>query len=248
MANTEYEKFLNSLTLVKETAALQGGYVTQSQLDEAFPDMNDEQTGFIKDYLTKNHIGIDEPIDAKSFMSESEINLFDMYMESLEDIDRCSDSVKRVLMMEAISGNKESKEKLMKQYLESVVDTAKLYLGQGADLMDLIGEGNVALAIAMEEIACLDDPDDVEPLIMKMIMNAMEELIGEVSGESDAEKKALDVVQSVTEKAKEMANELLRKVSVDELAAESGLSKNKIHEAMRLTKDLNDYIENTDNN
>ena len=238
-----YDDFLNKLQELKDGAYLQGGMVTSAQIDEMFSDLSGEQKKFIVEYLEKNHIGIDEAIDPKSYMSESEINLLDMYTESLEAIDYVSDSVKRVLMMDAIAGKKEAKEQLMQQYLQSVIDTARLYSGQGVDFMDLIGEGNVALAVAMEQLDCVEGPDDVEPLIMQMIMNAMEELCKEEGSSDDTMKKVLELVEMVQTKAKDMTEELLRKVTIDELSEDSGISRKKIKEALSVSETLYDYIE-----
>lgn len=238
-----YDDFLNKLQELKDGAYLQGGMVTSAQIDEMFSDLSEEQKKFIVEYLEKNHIGIDEAIDPKSYMSESEINLLDMYTESLETIDYVSDSVKRVLMMDAIAGKKEAKEQLMQQYLQSVIDTARLYSGQGVDFMDLIGEGNVALAVAMEQLDCVEGPDDVEPLIMQMIMNAMEELCKEEGSSDDTMKKVLELVEKVQTKAKDMTEELLRKVTIDELSEDSGISRKKIKEALSVSETLYDYIE-----
>ena len=238
-----YDDFLNKLQELKDGAYLQGGMVTSAQIDEMFSDLSEEQKKFIVEYLEKNHIGIDEAIDPKSYMSESEINLLDMYTESLEAIDYVSNSVKRVLMMDAIAGKKEAKEQLMQQYLQSVIDTARLYSGQGVDFMDLIGEGNVALAVAMEQLDCVEGPDDVEPLIMQMIMNAMEELCKEEGSSDDTMKKVLELVEKVQTKAKDMTEELLRKVTIDELSEDSGISRKKIKEALSVSETLYDYIE-----
>lgn len=238
-----YDDFLNKLQELKDGAYLQGGMVTSAQIDEMFSDLSEEQKKFIVEYLEKNHIGIDEAIDPKSYMSESEINLLDMYTESLEAIDYVSDSVKRVLMMDAIAGKKEAKEQLMQQYLQSVIDTARLYSGQGVDFMDLIGEGNVALAVAMEQLDCVEGPDDVEPLIMQMIMNAMEELCKEEGSSDDTMKKVLELVEKVQTKAKDMTEELLRKVTIDELSEDSCISRKKIKEALSVSETLYDYIE-----
>ncbi len=238
-----YDDFLNKLQELKEGAYLQGGMVTSKQIDESFSDLTAEQKQFIVEYLEKNHIGIDEAIDPKSYMSEVEINLLDMYTESLEAIESVSDSVKRVLMMDAIAGNKDAKEKLMQQYLQSVIDTARLYTGQGVDFMDLIGEGNVALAVAMEQLDCVEGPDDVEPLIMQMVMNSMEELCKEEGSSDDTMKKALELVEKVQTKAKDMTEELLRKVTIEELSEDSGITKKKIKEALSISESLYDYIE-----
>ena len=45
------------------------------------------------------------------------------------------------------------------------------------------------------------------------------------------------------EKAKELAEELGRKVTVAELAEESGMTQEKIREAIRITADNIDYLD-----
>ena len=110
-------------------------------------------------------------------------------------------------------------------------------------MMDLIGEGNVALAIAFESLDAVENEDDVDPLVMRMVMNAMEELIDEEGNESKIEAKSLELVEKVRSVSKEMAEELLRKVTIEELHKESNLSINKIKEALRISESLYDYIE-----
>lgn len=241
--SSEYNDFLKNLNSLKEAAVLQGGFVTMEEIDEAFNDLNDEQKGFIKDYLTKNNIGIDKPLDSTEYMSEEDVNLYQIYLDSLEEVEVVSDSVKRVLMMEAINGVKESKDRLLQQFLQNVIDVAKLYTGQGVSLMDLIGEGNVALTIAMEELGCVEGPDDVEPLVMKMIMNSMEELIQTEGSSEDISSKVLNISEEVLEKAKELADELMRKVTIDELVKETGISRKRIKDALHFSKELYDLIE-----
>lgn len=180
-------------------------------------------------------------------MSENDINLLDMYLESLEEVEKMDDSLKKVLKREAIKGDKDAKNRLIEQYLSSVIDVAKLYSGQGVNMMDLIGEGNVALAIAFESLDAVENEDDVDPLVMRMVMNSMEELIDEEGNENKIEAKSLELVEKVRNVSKEMAEELLRKVTIEELHKESNLSINKIKEALRISDSLYDYIEKEDN-
>lgn len=244
MQNQDYQDFLKNITELKDLAMLCGGFITDEQIAEAFPDLNEEQKSFIVEYFEKNHIGINKPIDAKSFLSEDEINLLDMYLESLDAVERLDESKKRAMMMAALNNDKAAKEALINHYLQDVVDTAKLYSGQGVNMMDLIGEGNVALTLSMDSLDCVETIEDIEPLIMRMIMNAMEDIITEESDENKIDKKVLDLVEKVREKAKEMTDELLREVTVDELVKESGISAKNIRTAMLISKELNDLIKN----
>ena len=238
-----YEDFLNKLNELKDAAFIGGGFVTEEDINEAFPELDSDKRKIIEDYLIKNHIGINEKIDPNSYLSENDINLLDMYLESLEEVEKMDDSLKKVLKRDAIKGDKEAKNRLIEQYLSSVIDVAKLYSGQGVNMMDLIGEGNVALAIAFESLDAVENEDDVDPLVMRMVMNAMEELIDEEGNESKIEAKSLELVEKVRSVSKEMAEELLRKVTIEELHKESNLSINKIKEALRISESLYDYIE-----
>ena len=58
---------------------------------------------------------------------------------------------------------------------------------------------------------------------------------------------SLTLVNKIHEKAKEMAEELLRKVTVAELAKEMGIEEEEIFEAIRLSANHMDYIEEGSN-
>ena len=152
MQLADQDEFLKKLDSIKETAFLCGGVITEEQISEVFPELDDAKKKYLEDYLKSQHIGIGEAIDPDSYMTGEDINLLEMYMESLDETVRLSDSKKRVMMMDALNGDKEAKNALISHYLPDVVDTAKLYTGQGVNIMDLIGEGNVALAIAMQSL------------------------------------------------------------------------------------------------
>ena len=67
------------------------------------------------------------------------------------------------------------------------------------------------------------------------IRDAMEESIAENLRETDKDKKVLERVNRVAKKAKELAEELQRKVTVSELAENTGLSVKAIEDAMRMS-------------
>ena len=62
--------------------------------------------------------------------------------------------------------------------------------------------------------------------------------------EEDKDKKVLSKVKKVARKAKELSEELRRKVTVEELSAETGMSENAIREAMQLSGYTIEEIEN----
>ena len=72
-------------------------------------------------------------------------------------------------------------------------------------------------------------------MLINMIMDAMESIIDETLQETDKDKRVVERVNKVADKAKELAEELHRKVTVDELAEETGMSKKAIQDAMRMS-------------
>lgn len=120
-------------------------------------------------------------------------------------------------------------------YLPEVVEISKLYTGQGVFLEDLIGEGNVALTMGVTMLGCLEKAEEAEGLLGKMIMDAMEDYITQTLSEAGKDKKVLEQVNQVAKQAKELAEDLHRKVTIDELAKETGMSEEDIMDAMRFS-------------
>ena len=122
---------------------------------------------------------------------------------------------------------------------------AKLYAGQGVFLEDLIGEGNVALAMGVNMIDCLEKPSEVQGMLGSMMMDAMEEYIKENAGEQKEDKKLADKVNKVAEMARELAEDLGRKVTPEELAQEKGISLKSVIEAIHLCGDRIEELDTT---
>lgn len=241
---TPQEQFLKSLEEIKDLAALQGGFISNIQLDECMPDMNDTQRALIKDYLKQNKIGLDKPLEGEESPEETgEDGHLNIYLDELKESEPVNEDKKKLLLREALNGGQLAKENLIEAYLPAVVDIAKLYAGQGADMADLIGEGNVALTVSVENLNCVDTPEDADSMIVKMIMNSMEAFIGLENEEEQMMEQVLTDTAKVLEQAKQMAEELLRKVTVEELSKETDIPEDKIREAMQFAKECMDYIE-----
>ncbi len=237
------EEFLKKLNELKDAAFYNGGYVTKEQIGEIFDNLDDNQHGMIEEYLVNNHIGIDKPLEDEEYLSREDIDYLQLYLDELKDIDPVEDGAKRAFLMGAINKEADAKTKLMNAYLSPIVDMAKLYAGGKVAIADLIGEGNVALAIAIDMLECVDTPEDADALIVKNIMNAMEEYAATELEESDKASKALSLVVKVTDKAKAFKEAYTRKPTIQELHDESGISINKIKEAIDISKGCLEYID-----
>ena len=237
--------FAQTLEQLKETARLQENMLTSEQVQEAFETMNlgEAQLALIHEYLQKHNIGIDEPGKVDDNLTDEDVNYLNIYLDELKELPVVSDGEKRAVMMSAMAQDMTACNKLVEVFLPQVVEIAKLYAGQGALVEDLIGEGNVALATAVTMLDCVESIDEVEGFLGKMIMDAMQDYIGEDSDSKSVDEQILEKVNGVYDKAKEMAEELLRKVTVAELAKEMEIEEEEIYEAIRLSANHMDYIE-----
>lgn len=229
--------FARTLEMVRKKAKEQGNCISEEQVKEAFAELAlmDEQLQMVFDYLKKHKIGIGEPVNLDDYLTEEETNYLEEYKREIELLEKLSDGQKEAVTLSAMAGETDAQKKLIQIYLPQVIEISKLYSGQGVFLEDLIGEGNVALAMGVTMLGCLEHASEAEGMLIKMIMDAMEETIAENLRETDKDKKVVDKVNKVAQKAKELAGELHRKVTVDELAEETGMSRKAIEDALRMS-------------
>lgn len=238
-------EFARVLQQLKDMARLQENMLTSEQIQEAFDSLSltEEQMGLIHEYLNKSNIGIDAPSDSDANLTSEDTSYLNMYLEELKDLPEVTDGEKRAVMMSALAQDSSACSKLTEIFLPQVVEIAKLYAGQGALVEDLIGEGNVALSMGVTMLDCVESIDEIDGFLAKMIMDAMEEYISDDTDSHQAGEKVLDKVNLVNDKSKEMAEELLHKVTVEELAQEMQLDEEEIREAIRLSANHMEYIE-----
>lgn len=229
--------FTRLLTELKETAAVQGNVVTKTQVEEQFEAyyLNDEQMELVYTYLRGAKIGVDEPVDLDTYIEGEDRKYLDMYLEELEQLPKVSQGKKEALLLSAMAGDMSVRNELTEAFLPQVVDIAKLYAGQGVLLEDLIGEGNVALAVLMDMLGSQESAKEAEEMIAQMIMEAMESLVYENQTESEGVGEWAEKANLVMEKANALADDLLRKVTMEEVSKETGMSVEEIAEVLQVT-------------
>lgn len=237
--------FAKKLEEIRKLAKEQGNMLSQEQVEEAFAeiDISKEQLEPVFAYLKSKNIGIGEPIDMEEVLTQEDKDYLAEYLEALTELPVLSEGEKRAYAMAAIAGETNGKLNIINSFLPQVVDIAKLYSGQGVLLEDLIGEGNVALATGVEMLGCLEAPEEIDGMLGKMIMDAMEDYISENSEAKKADMQIVDKVNSISDQAKELAESLQRKISVEELAAETGLDEEEIREAIKFSGNKIEFFE-----
>lgn len=237
--------FAKKLEEIRALAKEQGNVLSVEQVEEALAEIEigKEQLEPVYAYLKTKNIGIGEPVDVEENLSSEDKNYLEEYMESLQELPKLSDGEKRAYAMAAMAGDANGKLNMINAFLPQVVDIAKLYSGQGALLEDLIGEGNVALATGVEMLGCLEEPDEVDGMLGKMIMDAMEDYIAENTEAKKVDMQIADKVNHISDLAKELAESLQRKITVEELAEETGIDVDEISEAVKLSGNKIEYFE-----
>ncbi len=240
--------FAKTLEFIKKTAKDQNNIVSEEQVEAAFAplDFGPEQLQMVYDYLKKQKIGVEEAVDPDAFLTDEDVDYLDTYLEELNYLPSAAEGEREAITLSAMAGDKDAQNRLIELFLPQVVEIAKLYAGQGAYLEDLIGEGNVALAMGVSMLGALENAKEAEGMLAKLIMDGMEEYIGISAEQLKEEQKAIELVNKVSDAAKVLAEDLRRKITPMELAAEAELSIDDIEEAIRLSGDTIEYFEGTE--
>ena len=229
--------FARTLEQLRQQARDQGNCIGAEQVREAFRELalNDSQLQMVFDYLISHKVGIDSPADPEDYLTEQEKNYLQDYLDQIGGLPELTPGELEALTLNAMAGEEGAAGKLTEAYLRETADIAKLYTGQGVSLEDLIGEGNLALASGMRLLGGLKNPEEAQGMLVRRIMDAMEACIRERAASEKTDRKIADKVNQVADKARELAEALHRKVTPEELKAESGLSLKEIQDAMRMS-------------
>ncbi len=230
-------EFARTLEEVRKKARAQQNFITKTEVEEAFSalSLSEQQMEMVFAYLRQNKIGVDEPADVDAYLEEEERNYLDTYLDALQAIPKVTDGEREAITLSAMAGDADAVRRLTELMLPEVPQIAKLYTGQGVGLEDLIGEGNVALSLGVTMLGALEHADEAQGMLIRMMMDAMEECIETSAAEEKSDQKIADKVNRVADAANALQEELRRSVTVEELMEESGLSRKAIEDAVRIS-------------
>lgn len=229
--------FARTLEQVRALAKEQGNCISVEQVKEAFAELelDEGQLQMVFDYLVKHKVGIGAPVNMDEYLTEEERDYLQDYLDELAGLPSYTEGEILAFTVSAMAGEADAARKLTEVYLKDVADIAKLYVGQGVFLEDLIGEGNVALTLGVGMLGSLEKPEEAQGMLARLIMDAMEDYIRENAMNEKKDKKVADRVNQVADRARELAEELHRKVTPEELVQETGLSAKAVQDAMRMS-------------
>lgn len=242
--NSEMD-FIKRLSDMVAVASDQGNVLSTDQISEAFPEefKDDEKRELILNYFRDKKIGIDTQLGIEELVSEEEKNYLDFYLEDLAQLPVLTPNEKEGIKRSAMAGDDSAKGVLVQDFLKNVVEISKLYVGQGVMLEDLIGEGNIALVTAANMVDTLEKPDEIEGYLSSAVMDAMQDIIAQAMDEASEQEKMVAKVNKIADAAKELATLLGRKVTIEELMAESKFTETAIRKALSVTKNAIEWME-----
>ncbi len=243
------QQFRENLAALTDLAKKQQLCVSEQQLAEYFPDTveNEEQKKLLLDYLTSQKISVGEKADLDELLSMEDKDYLAEYTESIEAIEPIGKEELTEIMLSAMADDEQAQQIGLSQFLSQAATLAKLYAGQGVMMEDLVGEANLALMQAVRSLGCVEAQenvfDEVCGFLGKCMMDAMEQLINEEADEKNADQQMADKVNRVADVAQELYDDMKRKVTIEEICANSELIPEEVAEAMRLSGNLIDTIE-----
>lgn len=211
---TEQEILAGKLADAVAFARTHKNVIAESNFLNIFGDMVADETkrNLIEGYLKEKHIIVksekeeeaEEPESFEMPLDDEDKKAINFYYEELKNLPHLTDREKERITKKAIEGDKAAQEKLINMHLPDVVDLAKLYTGHGVLMEDLIGEGNIALMLAVSMLECVESLEDVEGQIGKFIIEALEKLVSD----DDTEEKLIIKLGEELKKAEDAKEEL----------------------------------------
>jgi len=241
----EQQDFIKRINEITEIALDQENVIFEEQLFSVFPEIknNEAKYNVIKEFLNEKKIGLNEKISFDELITQDEKNYLEFYLEELNETQPLSKNEREAFLLSSMAGEEDAQMIIMQDTLKNVVEIAKLYAGQGVLLEDLIGEGNLVLVTAVTMLGSCENVKEAEGMLASQIMDAMQDIIARTMDETGEEEKLLNKVNKVAKAAKELADDLGRKITVEELMQESGMSKEYILKALKLTACMIEDIE-----
>lgn len=219
-------EFRSKLSSIQELAAGQGNRLTVEEIEKFFEEdsLSREQTELVCDYLLSQKVSVIGYKKQPGKIIEAEEEAADL---DSEEQDYLAD------YMQDIEGMKGGsvEEARMAYYLPLVVDTALKMHRKEVFIGDMVQEGNISLMAALGR--CEAGADD-EDIVMEEVRAGIRAFIESQTETKRQDKKMVDQVAELDETIRHMSEDMGRKVSVDEVAQQLGMTEAQIEAILNL--------------
>ena len=174
--------FMETLRAVAEIRRTSTDSLSKGEILKYFEGMEltEEQTEMIYQYLQlspeeQTAEPVHEEEEEQQIVEEpEEENLcFKMYMEELAEIEEMSEEEMQAAYEKLLAGDTSVIGKISESWLRSIAELAIPYAAQGANLQDVIQEGNMGLLIKLSELAGAGEVAAVDAILEGAVSAAM---------------------------------------------------------------------------
>lgn len=216
-------EFKEKLEDILTKAIGQGRKITVDEVKEFFKEdqLSKEQIGLVCGYLLSQKIAVSGYVQPQELQGDAQEEAAAEL--SAEEKAYIEEYVKGFAQMNPTT----EKEKKLAMYLPKVVEEAKKLHNPDFFIGDMIQEGNISLLVALET---LED----EAQILEEVRAGMLAAVEEQTETKRRDKKMVEKVSELDRVLEEMSEELGRKVAVDELAMQLGISEEQVADILKL--------------
>lgn len=173
--------FMETLRAVAEIRRTSTDPLSKEDILKYFEGMelNEEQTEMIYQYLQlspeeQTAEPVQEEEEQQIVEEPEEENLcFRMYMEELSQIEEMSEEEMQEAYKKLLRGDTSVVARISESWLRSIAELAVPYAAQGANLQDVIQEGNMGLLIKLSELAGAGEVAGVDTILEGAVSAAM---------------------------------------------------------------------------
>ncbi len=255
-------QFLKLLTEITEVARTNNNSITIEEINDYFEELNlnESQMEAIYDYLCKGHItvtgyaGADrngrglsakEPdnsltansdstiVDKSSAASSSHTTAYRKKVRELDDSSKHNlDEIHSLL---SLYESEEIIELAIHAYLPTVINIASKYTNRGVHVDELIQEGNLALVMAVKELAGNTAINDYEKYIRNRIRESMISIIDAEIENDAALAAAMGKAGLVYEASKQLAESMGKVATLRELSEFTHIPEEEIEDIVKFS-------------
>lgn len=220
------QEFRGKLYQILEVAESQGRKMSVEEVKKFFEEdeLSEEQIGLVCGYLLSQKIAVSGYVKVDSIAKEQTEEKEEKPKLTAEEQSYLTEYLREIGEM----SRADEKDAQMAYYLPKVVEEAMRFHTEEVFLGDMIQEGNISLVMA------LADESLGEEQIMNEVRAGIHALLESQSETRRQDEKMVKRVAELDEVITNMTEEYGRKVAVDEVAEELGMTEDEIADILKL--------------
>lgn len=220
------QEFREKLYQILEVAEAQGRKMSMEEVEKFFEEdaLSEEQIGLVCDYLLSQKVAVSGYVKEAGVVKEQTEEEESGPKLTAQEQSYVTEYLREIGEMSTAN----EKDAQMAYYLPKVVEEAMRFHTEEIFLGDMIQEGNISLVMA------LADESLAEEQIMDEVRAGIGALLESQSETRRQDEKMVKRVAELDEVITNMTEEYGRKVAVDEVAEQLGMSEDEIADILKL--------------